>query len=321
MEYWQLKQLQSLPLEIKIEKTKLRIREWYEHWEGNVYVSFSGGKDSTVLLDLVRELYPHVKAVFSDTGLEYPEIRDFVRTVDNVDWVKPTKNFKKIIEEDGYPIISKQNAMFIRQAQTLEKDSKSYKLRMTGWNDKRQEFGKVGQIPTKWKFLVDSDIKVSEKCCNHMKKIPLHLWEKANGKPKPFIGTLAEESENRTKQYLQRGCNAYDSLQRASSQPLGFWTEQDILLYLKNKEIPFASIYGDIIEKEDGKLETTGESRTGCIFCAFGAHLENYPNRFQRLEVRHPNLHEYCMKPKEDGGLGMAYVLDVIGVPYTNNNM
>ena len=76
----QLKILQALPLDIKIRKTEIRIREWYEHWGGNVYVSFSGGKDSTVLLDIVRRLYPDVPAVFSDTGLEYPEIKEFVKT-------------------------------------------------------------------------------------------------------------------------------------------------------------------------------------------------------------------------------------------------
>lgn len=318
MEYWQLEQLQGLPLDIKIEKTKLRIREWYEHFEGNVYVSFSGGKDSTVLLHLVRSLYPDVKAVFSDTGLEFPEIREFVKSIDNVEWVKPTKNFKKILEEEGYPIISKQNALFIRQAQTLPKDSKSYKLRMEGWNSKRGEYGAVGKIPDKWMFLVDSDIKVSEMCCFYMKKQPIHLWEKSNGNPKPFIGTLAEESQARMKQYLTRGCNAFESKQKQSSQPLGFWTEQDILLYLKTFNLDYAKVYGYIVEDENGKLSTTGESRTGCIFCGFGAHLESSPNRFQRLEITHPKLHEYCMKPKEEGGLGLAYVLDVVGVEWKN---
>ncbi len=70
-----LRQMQSLPLQVKIRMTKERIRKWYEYWDGNVYVSFSGGKDSTVLLHIVRSLYPDVKAVFSDTGLEYPEVK------------------------------------------------------------------------------------------------------------------------------------------------------------------------------------------------------------------------------------------------------
>ena len=75
MQMEDLLQRQSLPLEAKIRMTEIRIRDWYDYWDGNVYVSFSGGKDSTVLLHIVRSMYPEVPAVFSDTGLEFPEIR------------------------------------------------------------------------------------------------------------------------------------------------------------------------------------------------------------------------------------------------------
>lgn len=61
VEPWQLKQRQSLPLEAKVQLTKIRIRSWYDYWKGNVYVAFSGGKDSTVLLDIVRSMYPERK--------------------------------------------------------------------------------------------------------------------------------------------------------------------------------------------------------------------------------------------------------------------
>ena len=100
---------QALPLEQKILMTKTRIREWVNYYglEG-VYVSFSGGKDSTVLLHIAREIYPDIKAVFVDTGLEYPEIREFVKTFDNVDIIRPKMNFKQVIEKYGYPFISKE---------------------------------------------------------------------------------------------------------------------------------------------------------------------------------------------------------------------
>lgn len=70
--------------------------------------SFSGGKDSTVLLHIARELYPNIKAVFCDTGLEYPEIRQFVKTFDNVDWLRPKMGFKQVCEKYGFPLISKE---------------------------------------------------------------------------------------------------------------------------------------------------------------------------------------------------------------------
>ena len=105
----ELKQFQAMPLQVKIAMTKVRIRDWVNYYgrEG-VYVSFSGGKDSTVLLHLVREEYPDIPAVFVDTGLEYPEIRQFVKTFDNVTWIKPKMTFKQVIEKYGYPFISKE---------------------------------------------------------------------------------------------------------------------------------------------------------------------------------------------------------------------
>ena len=106
-----LYQMQGMSLEAKVEMTKRRIQQWIdEYGEDGVYVSFSGGKDSTVLLDLVRQDHPSVRGVFIDTGLEYPEIRDFVRTFDNIDWLKPKMTFKKVIEKYGYPFISKEVA-------------------------------------------------------------------------------------------------------------------------------------------------------------------------------------------------------------------
>ncbi len=105
----ELRQFQAMPLKVKVAMTKVRIRDWVNEFGVNgVYVSFSGGKDSTVLLHLVREEYPDVTAMFCDTGLEYPEIREFVKTFDNVDWVKPKMNFRQVIEKYGYPMISKE---------------------------------------------------------------------------------------------------------------------------------------------------------------------------------------------------------------------
>jgi len=106
-----LQSMQAAPLSVKVRMTKSRIRDWVnEFGEDGVYVSFSGGKDSTVLLHLVREMYPNIPAVFCDTGLEYPEVRDFVKTFDNVTWLKPKLTFKQVIEKYGYPFISKEVA-------------------------------------------------------------------------------------------------------------------------------------------------------------------------------------------------------------------
>lgn len=100
--------------EEKLKYTQELIHCWVEAWgEENVAVSFSGGKDSTVLLHIVRKLYPNIKAVFSNTGLEYPEIVAFVKTFDDVDIIYLKKPFHKVIEEYGWPIISKKVARFV----------------------------------------------------------------------------------------------------------------------------------------------------------------------------------------------------------------
>lgn len=104
-----LQEMQAAPLSVKVSMTKRRIRDWVNYYgEENVFISFSGGKDSTVLLHIAREMYPDMKAVFSDTGLEFPEIREFVKTFDNVDWIKPKMNFREVINKYGYPFVSKE---------------------------------------------------------------------------------------------------------------------------------------------------------------------------------------------------------------------
>jgi PP-loop superfamily ATP-utilizing enzyme len=113
-----LRQMQGLPLIVKVRKTQLRIKEWYEHFDGNVCVSFSGGKDSTVLAHLVRELYPEIPLVFADTGLEYPEVRQFARKM-GAEIIRPKMRFDEVISKYGYPIISKEVAQAVYYARKI----------------------------------------------------------------------------------------------------------------------------------------------------------------------------------------------------------
>lgn len=300
-----LKTMQGWSLERKIQVTQTRIIEWYQHFNGQVYISFSGGKDSTVLLDLARRIYPEIEAVFVDTGLEYPEIKEFVRSINNVTWLKPEMNFRKVIETYGYPLISKEQAQFISEYKTT-KSAKLKDIRING-----NKWGR-GKISNKWKFLISAPFNISHKCCSIMKKTPAKKYERKN-KKYPIIGTMACESQNRESAWKRHGCNAFEGT-RPLSQPMSFWTEQDVLQYIKRFNISYASVYGSISQDESGKYYTTGCDRTGCIFCGFGCHLEKEPNRFQRLKQTHPKLWEYCMKPWDDGGLGMRNVLEYIGV-------
>jgi len=297
----ELKQLQSLPLEIKILKTKQRIKEWYENYQGDVYVSFSGGKDSTVLLELVRQVYNDVVAVYIDTGLEYPEVRNFVKKISNVKWVKPKMRFDEVILKYGFPIISKEQSQYIRQYKTA-KSEKTKETRIKG-----NKWGR-GKISKKWQFLLSEDILISDQCCDKIKKQPVKTFEKEFNL-KPFIGNTAEESQKRTQDYLRFGCNAFDC-DRPISRPLGFWTERDILEYLYINKLPYAECYGDIVY-ENNEYSLSGLDRTGCMFCGFGCHLEKTPNRFQKMKISHPKQWNYCINI-----LGMKKPLELIGVKY-----
>lgn len=115
-----LKELQALPLHRKVGISIARITEWYQHWKGKVYVAFSGGKDSTVLLYLVRHLFPDVPAVFSNTGLEFPELQKFVKTVPNLKILYPKIRFPDVISKYGYPLISKETAEAIYYARRIK---------------------------------------------------------------------------------------------------------------------------------------------------------------------------------------------------------
>ena len=307
----ELKVLQNLPLDLKIEKSILRIKEFYRARDGDVYISFSGGKDSTVLLDLVKGIYPDVPAVFIDTGLEYPELREFaIKKSDKV--IKPKMNFRKVIEKYGYPIISKEVAQTIDDARKAGKSSKAYeKLQGT----KKDANGELSLFQfSKYKGLFDAPFKISGKCCNEMKKKPsLAYWHKTNRKP--YVGTLASESKLRETTWLVHGCNIYEGT-KAKSMPLSFWTDKDIFDYIESRHLEYAPIYGDIIKNDDGTYRTTGVERTGCVFCMFGCHLEKEPNRFQKMKITHPQLYEYCMRSWDKGGLGEGEILDYLKIPH-----
>lgn len=302
----ELQILQSYPLEIKIEKSKLRIMEYVSFLgEENCYISFSGGKDSTVLLHLVRSLYPNIQAVFVDTGLEYPEVKQHVKSFDNVEVLKPRMNFKDVIKTYGYPVISKENANYLDDIRT----STDYMRNRRIYGDSKGRF----KLPNKYHYLIEAPFKISHRCCNIMKKEPVKKFEKETGK-KPILGIMASESSLRKQSYLKTGCNSFES-KRITSQPLGFWTEQDILEYIKIFKLKIPSVYGDIVCETDllgnKTYKTTGCDRTGCVFCGFGVHLESSPNRFERLKETHPKLHNYCINK-----LGMGEVLDFINVKY-----
>jgi len=306
-------QRQAMPLEDKITLSLRRIKDWINHWDGEVYVAFSGGRDSTVLADLVRQVDKYVPLVFSDTGLEIPEIRNFVKKIAltrNVVRVRPKKSFKRVIEEDGFALVSKKVAKQLRvlKGPRTDRNARMYDLYDTG----KSADGRVGtawKLPKKWRHLIDADIKISDKCCDHLKKEPLNTYAKESGR-KPITGMMAAEGGARS---TLTQCNMFDG-KNAKSNPMLFWTQQDIEDYIKLRNLEICEVYFDReVEQPDGRIAMVpGEQRTGCMFCLFGVHLEKgNMNRFQKMALSHPRHHDTCINK-----LGLGKALDLIDVKY-----
>lgn len=305
-----LKILKALPLDVKIKKSALRIKEFYNYYNGNVYIAYSGGKDSTVLKHLVHSIYPNVPTVFCDTGVEFKGVREKGLESDYI--LKPELDFVNIIRNYGYPVISKQ----------VSHNAQIAKNKPNGKLAKRYFSGELKGSRfdmTRYRWLIDAPFKVTDRCCNIMKKNPSHKFSK-NFDVYAFVGTQTDESQLRLNRWLHTGCNSFDS-SNPSSAPLSFWTEQDILEYIKRYELDIASEYGSVIEN-NGIFSTTGEKRTGCLFCLFG--IKNDTDRFIRLKNYDERLYNYVMyggafnngiwMPDYDKegrfGLGFKFVID-----------
>lgn len=345
------KQLLALDLEDKEILTYEKLDQWYSAWDGKCYVSFSGGKDSTVLAYLAAKelsryrtpIYP-LTLVFVNTGLEYPEIQRFVN--DYAVWLqkefprievqlvrlRPKMNIRQVVAKYGYSIVSKGVANCVWEARKNPGGTRTKRIHgeLLTPSGEKSPF-----CCDNWEYLLYAPFWVSGECCRIMKKSTAHSYE-SKSKLKSMTAMMAKESRQRMINWQKTGCNAFDG-KSPMSKPMSFWTDQDVLAFLKDENIPYCSVYGDIVASDgendyeatliDCKLHCTGCQRTGCMFCAFGAHLEKGENRFERMKHTHPKHYEFCIgggaydpadgmwKPNEKG-LGYGRVLDYIGVRY-----
>jgi len=275
-----------------------RAIQWYTSWDGKVYVAFSGGLDSTILLHLIRDIYPDVVAVFVNTGLEFPEVLEFVRTIPNVVWLKPKYPFKQVVERWGYPVWSKQVAMAINRYQNTKSDIQKTLRLSGGFNPNTSRMQSKGVIPKEAHYLVNAPFKISERCCAVLKHQPFEAYERLTGS-KAFVGTMAVDSKPRKDEVIKNGCNAFNA-GHPTSRPMSFFTERDIA-DLKTI-IPYSRIYD------------MGYESTGCMLCMFGLQQEikkGKRNRFQLLKESHPRIHRLALP-----AFGIDKILDYMGVPY-----
>jgi 3'-phosphoadenosine 5'-phosphosulfate sulfotransferase (PAPS reductase)/FAD synthetase len=282
-----LRERQSWPLEQKIDHTVGAIEAFLAYCREhglNPYVSFSGGLNSTVLLHLARRVFgADLKGVFCSTGNEFPEIVRFVRQTPNVEIIRPAMTPRQVMEQYGFPLVSKEQAQAVRQIRTTESEKlRSYRLYGDGAR-------RPGVLSERWRYLVNEPYMTSEKCCEMLKKRPFRHYNTA-AKSIGMLGTMAGESKLRQSQYIRRGgCNAFDTdPKKVHSAPLSIWTGSDCWDYIRRYSVPYCSIY-----------DVPGIERTGCVFCGFGAQINAC--RFRVLYERYPKLYRMAMNYTNNG--------------------
>jgi 3'-phosphoadenosine 5'-phosphosulfate sulfotransferase (PAPS reductase)/FAD synthetase len=320
----QLKTRLAWPLDMKLEYFCKRYSEFVIFCKGNVYLSFSAGMDSDTARDIIEKIYdgtfkhitpnwerlmqyPKPPLVFSNTGLEYPEIVEHSKKFETV-VIKPKMGFTRVITEIGVAVISKEVAQKIREILTTKSDKLRNK-RLYG-----DEKGN-GKIPEKWKKFLDAPFKISDKCCHHLKKEPFKRYERETGR-KPIIFTTTDEATLRKTSYLKTGCNTFTE-GKEKSRPFSIFQKADCWEYAARWGLRFAEVYYDRdveVEQLDGSKKweyIPAVERTGCTFCLFGIHLDKGANRIQRMAVSHPKFHNIIIYK-----YGLGKVLQWMGVPF-----
>jgi len=174
----------------KIRLAKGYIRDFYDAMGGQVYISFSGGKDSTVLRHLILSMYPNTPVVFCNTTNETEDILNYVKQHKDTIWLTPKQGFVSIIKENGFPLVSKVVA---RKLKDLKNPTNANAKSRANWLNEDSAF----RLTKKWRFLVDQEFGITTKCCEVLKKEPFRRYEKETGN-KPYTGVMAEESQNRS---------------------------------------------------------------------------------------------------------------------------
>ena len=249
--------------------------------------------------------------------------------------LKPYKSKVEVINEFGFPVISKEVASKIELLQNPSPDNATVRHAIiTG------ETGEYGgyrkdtrmKLPQRWLELFGghenenegvnykiAPFKVSAKCCYYLKEKPCDDWAKEHNSV-PYLGLMASEGGRREKSLMINGCN-YFGKSTIRSAPFAIFYRQDILKLALELDVPVPEIYGEIKKKPNGTLYTTKAQRTGCSMCGFGIHLEKRPHRFDRLRESNPKEWEFwmyrcCIDPETCEKFGWGKVLDYIGVPW-----
>lgn len=335
---------QNVPYSIKRRMAESRIKEFYNECQKrglNCHVSV-GGLDSIVLGSLIREMGygPEEVPFVSASTLEDLSIQKVHKELGCI-VVKPLKNKVNILQEEGFPVLSKRIANKINTIMNPTEDNKTVRHAIiTGEcgeqghfaTDSKMQlpktylkmFGGFDEEGRKLGYGNPTNFKVSHKCCYYLKEAPCDNWAKENNSV-PFLGLMASEGGQRADALEEHGCN-YFGKTTARSCPFAFFFHSDVVHLAVDLKVHIPEIYGEvkISEKKnefgDYEYSTTGEQRTGCSMCGFGIQLESRPHRFDRLYERNPKEWDFwmnrCCTDEEGIKYGWGRVLDYIGIPW-----
>lgn len=332
--------MQKLPYELKVKRAEMRVHEFYDEIVNarghNVHISV-GGLDSLTLLYFIRSMGYDAEDVpaIGATVLEHKSIRK-IHKQEGVIPVYPTIPKHKILQDYGFPVISKEKARKISLLQNPDSEKITFiHAIMTGDMGKQGNFQHSNKIklPDKWLKLFGgnyqchrpdlcckcADFKVSSECCRFMKEMPCDNWAKQHDSYL-YLGLMASEGGQREFALMKNGCNYYGK-DVIRSAPFAPFMRQDILQLALDLNVPVPEAYGTIEKHPDGTLFTTKAQRTGCDICGFGIHLEKRPHRFDRLRSEDPRawhfwMYEVCTDEKTGESYGWGRVLDYIGVEW-----
>lgn len=272
--------LQSLPLEAKIIKTKQMVTDAINEFGiEHVYISYSGGKDSTVLSHIIKQKYPDIIHLFANTTNEFPETIQHIqweqnRNLTNIIIATPRDKygkpwtFNRVVSEYGFPLFSKRISNAIR----------TYRRAITPITKQNS----IDYIQRNFgKYDCYKECNISDLCCEKLKKTPLRQKAKELNLECSIIGTLASESRQRELDWLKNGCNVFHIRKDNQCRPLSFWTQKDIDEYIQKYNVKISKLY------------EMGYSRNGCMFCGFGITFESSPNRYEILKDTHPAAYQY----------------------------
>lgn len=354
-----VRKLWERPYSEQIGAAQAKCLEAIVRTNGKLFVSFSGGKDSAVLLYLMAQMWASsvhksetLRVMYADTSNEFLCMRSYVKSyceyieqkfeIDiNLTVVRGKKNYVEVTDTVGLPFVSKKvsrivrdckkvfNSLGLRYADIKDLLPRHYtpnyysemlesakKLRELGFTNtvilnltKITSENKINNqrfLSVQYRPLIDADFELSDECCKHLKKDPVKQVSKELGNLLPVVGEMACDSQDRFMAYRQTGCNMFDG-NNPKSKPLGAATEQTILHFIYEKEIPCSPVYGTCIyNKEDNEYKFTGEQRTGCKMCGFGLKFD--PDRFIRLQKYEPATVNFAFTSRERGGLGYTEI-------------